>query len=232
MADLQMEHGNSRYANRKCRCDVCRAAHASYERERLRAKPKEIKGSSKIYYTNPCANCGKIVVKRNKHEAAKRKFCSKPCFFEGRELKGLFEVGHEVFYRNPGHSEETKAKMREVNRANARRGPDNANWRGGKRTERKRAMGSFEYRDWRQAVFNQDDYTCRSCGVRGSWVHADHIVDWATDVSLRYEVCNGQTLCYKCHFEKTFGYRDDEKALRWGVPTNKRAQFEVGENNF
>lgn len=61
------------------------------------------------------------------------------------------------------------------------------------------AMGRLEYRLWRAAVFQRDNYTCVACGVRGGQLQADHIKPYALYPELRTSIENGQTLCKKCH---------------------------------
>lgn len=56
-----------------------------------------------------------------------------------------------------------------------------------------------EYREWREAVLERDDYTCQSCGTERGEMHAHHIVRMADDVSLALKVDNGVTLCKRCH---------------------------------
>lgn len=56
-----------------------------------------------------------------------------------------------------------------------------------------------EAQDWRTAIFKRDDYTCQICGVRGTYLEADHIKPWAFFPELRFEMSNGRTLCKKCH---------------------------------
>jgi len=90
-------------------------------------------------------------------------------------------------------SEETRRKISETQRANDLRGERHPNYRNGQRTERKREMQSWQYRDWRTAIFVRDGYQCQMCGVKGSYFHADHIVAWKADESLRYDVANGRT---------------------------------------
>ena len=75
----------------------------------------------------------------------------------------------------------------------------NPNWRGGVTAERKAAMSRIEYKDWRRAVFERDNYTCADCGKRGGDLEADHIKPWAYCPELRYTVSNGRTLCATCH---------------------------------
>jgi 5-methylcytosine-specific restriction endonuclease McrA len=86
-------------------------------------------------------------------------------------------------------------------------------WKGGHRSERKKAMGKREYRIWRVAVFTRDNYTCQECGVRGKYMEADHIKPWALYPELRYAIDNGRTLCKPCHM-KTETY---PKSLLGGV---------------
>ena len=69
----------------------------------------------------------------------------------------------------------------------------------GKRSADKRARQTAEYRAWRTAVFVRDDFTCRSCGLRGGALNADHIKPFATHPELRLDLDNGRTLCVPCH---------------------------------
>jgi 5-methylcytosine-specific restriction endonuclease McrA len=58
---------------------------------------------------------------------------------------------------------------------------------------------SKEADDWRTSVFKRDDYTCQLCGIRGTYLEADHIKPWAYFPELRFELSNGRTLCKTCH---------------------------------
>lgn len=62
-----------------------------------------------------------------------------------------------------------------------------------------RERHSAEYRAWRTAVFRRDDFTCQMCSVRGGYLEADHIKQWAFFPELRFDVDNGRTLCKPCH---------------------------------
>lgn len=136
-------------------------------------------------------------------KTGRKKFCSKPCAYAGRELKGLFQPGHKdlVPSEKRGHSEETKRKLAEIQRKNYIVGERHWNWRGGQRTERKRAMSLYPYRDWRNAVFSRDNWTCQICKMRGGYLEADHIKPWCAFPELRYEVNNGRTVCKPCHLK-------------------------------
>jgi hypothetical protein len=149
-----------------------------------------------------CKHCSKDM-RIEPNQVGRKKFCSKLCMRAGMEYKGLFQKGHPdiVPPEKRGHSEETRAKMREVNRKNARYGPEHPLWQGGAREQRKREMKGYPYRDWRAAVFTRDNWTCQCCGVRGVYLEADHIKPWCAFPDLRYAVDNGRTVCRPCHMK-------------------------------
>lgn len=69
---------------------------------------------------------------------------------------------------------------------------------------------SLEYRLWRKAVFERDDYTCVNCGARNGEgvtvvLQADHIKPFHSHPELRLAIDNGRTLCLGCH-KKTPSY--------------------------
>lgn len=90
------------------------------------------------------------------------------------------------------------------------KGSKHPNWKGGKTTEKARIRYSPEYKNWRKAVFNRDDYTCQDCGIRGTELQAHHIKSFAYFPELRFEISNGATLCVSCH-KKTPNYLKDLK---------------------
>lgn len=53
--------------------------------------------------------------------------------------------------------------------------------------------------EWRESVFERDDYTCQDCGERGVKLNAHHIKRRATHPELATDVDNGVTLCIECH---------------------------------
>lgn len=69
------------------------------------------------------------------------------------------------------------------------------------------ARYSPEAQNWRISVFKRDNYTCLLCGVRGTYIEADHIKPWAYFPELRYDLNNGRTLCRPCHDITKIGYK-------------------------
>ena len=61
-------------------------------------------------------------------------------------------------------------------RMRAKRGSLNPRWKGGISTLNHSIRDCKKGLDWRQAVFERDDYTCQVTGQRGGRLHAHHIV--------------------------------------------------------
>lgn len=80
------------------------------------------------------------------------------------------------------------------------RGPDNPQWKGGPRYRRQAWMSRYEYKEWRAAVFERDEYTCQMCDKPSNGnIQAHHIRPWSDFPELRFDANNGITLCESCH---------------------------------
>lgn len=64
-----------------------------------------------------------------------------------------------------------------------------------------RDRNSRDYKEWRLAVFERDNFTCQICHKSGCQLEAHHIERWVDNISRRYDVTNGITLCKECHKE-------------------------------
>lgn len=152
-----------------------------------RFKPGQRAWNKKPWIEKTCPACGKIFSVKPCLDRVSA--CSRSCGQKGKisPMKGLVA------------SPETRAKQRAAKLGI--RGPDHWNWRSGGRSERKMAMNRDEYKQWRSAVFERDDFTCQICNVRGVELHADHIKPWSTHPELRFVVDNGRALCVPCHHQ-------------------------------
>lgn len=72
-------------------------------------------------------------------------------------------------------------------------------YKGGITPLHKKIRHSLEYKLWREAVFERDDYTCIWCEQKGGTLNADHIKRFSDFPELRFAIDNGRTLCYNCH---------------------------------
>lgn len=96
--------------------------------------------------------------------------------------------GKKGEYKLPGVSKALKG----------RRGKLARNWQGGKTSLRDRLKKLPEYKQWREAVFKRDNWTCWICEEKG-YLHSHHLKSFTFYPKLAFNVSNGLTLCKFCH---------------------------------
>lgn len=131
-----------------------------------------------------CKTCGVTYLVSLKKSIRKSQYCSYMC-----QPKGHWNKGRHL-------TNEHKAKL-----AEAFRGERSPFWQGGITAKHQLIRSSWEYQEWRKAVFERDDYTCQECQARGVKLNADHILPFAYFPEHRFDVSNGRTLCVPCHEE-------------------------------
>lgn len=96
----------------------------------------------------------------------------------------------------------TRKKLSEIHKREL-----NSNWKGGVSSENEIIRGSVGYRLWRNKVFKHDNYTDQKSGVKGVYLVAHHILNFADYPELRFVVDNGITLSREAHdeFHKIYG---------------------------
>lgn len=110
---------------------------------------------------------------------------------------------------------EWKEKIRESNIGKkSPSGSKHWNWKGGVTPINHLRRNSTEYKLWRKAVFERDNYTCIWCGAKNGngkrvILNADHIKPWVHFPELRFAIDNGRTLCRPCH-ETTFIFNGNQ----------------------
>lgn len=85
-----------------------------------------------------------------------------------------------------------------------------SDWDGFSRSKHVRERFTVAYKEWRESVFDRDDYTCQRCDKRSRSgepvkLNAHHIFNFKSHPDLRLDVNNGITLCYECHSQKVDG---------------------------
>ncbi len=73
--------------------------------------------------------------------------------------------------------------------------------------EREKGRNYPEYREWREDIYERDDYTCQISGERGIELNAHHLESYDNNEGLRIVVSNGITIGKKYHkkFHKIYG---------------------------
>lgn len=134
----------------------------------------------------------------------------------GRKLSKVVRRKMSKSHLGKKHTPEEIAKITLANLGNKngignrgctlRVGNKNPNWKGGITPVNMKIRKSFEYKQWRTAVFKRDNFTCVWCNSKESGtLNADHIKPFAYFPELRLDINNGRTLCVRCH-KKTESY--------------------------
>ncbi len=144
--------------------------------------------------TKNCLVCGKEFYEWN-YQKGKRRFCSQTCsnVFNAEHLSKIrMRAGNPMFGKRPWN----KGKFGAVKGV---RGEKNHFWKGGITDESHRARTSGEWKKWRKAVFERDNYTCQICKLRGGKLVPHHVKLFRLFKEDRYVIANGVTLCKRCH---------------------------------
>ena len=191
-------------------------------KQRIREALKGKNAGSKVPQVERQCPCGNIFYKTLKRAADIRrgKYCSRKCWIKyhvpwNKNVKGL---------KRPPFSEEWKNKISKTRiEKGLARLENNPRWRGGITTLSDQIRRDSKYKQWRNEVYNRDNYTCVACGEKGNGTNleADHIVPLSLliekmkiktiDDALRsdiWNIDNGRTLCKQCHLKTdTYGWR-------------------------
>lgn len=75
-------------------------------------------------------------------------------------------------------------------------GETHPNWKPVTRKKDRRG----KHGSWARAVIARDNAACRHCGATDVELHAHHIKSFVDHPDLRWDISNGLTLCYRCHW--------------------------------
>lgn len=160
-------------------------------------KVRDSAGTSRRHYKRVCDGCGKIDWVLSTRLKSKCPSC-KPKGYQVRTKKSYSKVSKELWTRD-----DYREKQSKINR---RSGEEHHWWNGGKEIPR---TFTPEYIEWRTNVFKRDKYTCQSCGQVGGNLNAHHIEHWKNNKEKRFNLNNGQTLCFECHVQVHKGDSDE-----------------------
>ena len=92
------------------------------------------------------------------------------------------------------------------------RGENNPNYNPNLTDEdREERRNLLKNKEWRNKVFERDNYICKCCGKKGGSLNAHHLNGYHWDKEHRFDVSNGVTLCDKCHknFHDIYGRKNN-----------------------
>lgn len=190
-----------------------------YSKETLEKKRAAIKKVHELNRGRKLSEEHKANLKKN-HVGSTGKKLSKEHLkklMEGRRKKPRkgFKLSEEhkakISKANSNPSLKTRKKKSASAKARVAKGTHNF-YKGGVTEINKKIRNSSEYKLWRTAVFERDNYTCVWCGLKSQKgvkleIQADHIKPFSLFPELRFAIDNGRTLCRDCHKKTdTFGW--------------------------
>ena len=150
-----------------------------------------------------------------------RKKISKTLKGRRNSIKTEFKKGHIPWLKGKKMSKKTIEKMSKIFKEKFSNPKNHPRWKGGITLTSKRIRNSLQMKIWRKNIFERDKYICQSCGVKGTYLHADHILlfskildklrnkvglDKLYKKAMNYEdlwdINNGRTLCKSCHYKR------------------------------
>jgi len=196
----------SNYKQKYCSQRCSALSHSQTSSQTIRKYRKDRPRNRKI---SKCLICGKEF----EHWAGRKaKYCSRECWNKRnpKVLEECLYCGKEFWSYKRENRKYCSKKCDGLHRRILKQGENTHLWRGGKTKKSKLLRCRVEYREWRNAVFQRDDYTCqgknhpldlpRKCGEGIKvYLHAHHIKSVSEYPELIYEVNNGITLCKNCH---------------------------------
>lgn len=155
-----------------------------------------------------CQTCGKEITTYSSKVKNGQKYCSLNCYWDSRrkpKIERMCEVCNKSFEVNKSQVDYGHARFCSKDCWNVwQRGKNAPNWQGGKTAEKVAIRTRVVYRNWREAVYARDNWTCQECGARSNAeqsvvLNAHHIFSYSDFPEHYLELWNGVTLCVACH---------------------------------
>ena len=171
-------------------------------------KKKFLANASVTKTCNPCRKrvcliCKKIFQAR---PDGKGIYCSRKCWNKRNPpiMKECLYCGKEFWTYDRLTKKYCRKKCYSLHKRELQKGDNSHFWRGGKTKLNKLIRTRAKYQEWRNSVFERDNWTCQKCGIasgigRRVYLHAHHIKQYSEFPKLIYKKENGLTLCKNCH---------------------------------
>lgn len=126
---------------------------------------------------------------KNKLKETNMKKYGCECVFQSEEIKEKIKSTNMEKYGFDNYMK--YAKVNELYR-----GEKSSHWKPIKKVI---SRWNSDYITWRNYILERDNYTCQCCNSTKCKLEAHHINNWKDNPDIRYDICNGITLCYDCH---------------------------------
>lgn len=159
-------------------------------------------------YRKLCFSCGKIGERNPQYGKIGK---NNPLFGKHRteETKNKISKSKLGIPISEEHKDKLRGKRPHLS------GKNNPKWDHSKTDEERLQKRAYpEYHNWRLAVYERDNYTCKLCGNnKGGNLNSHHIDSYASNPDKRTLLENGVTLCNSCHknFHHRYGYGNNTK---------------------
>lgn len=197
-------------------CDNCGKSFSKYEskisKHNFCCRDCYLTYHSKEVPICKCQICGKEF-RGDKYNA--NKYCSRDCYLQAHMIQNKERqcpTCKKIFIAKSSNDKYCCIECYNKDR-HMPKGPQHWNWKGGiSITNDER--DSFQYKNWRKAIFERDNFKCQKCGSKEK-INAHHIFAWKYYPEKRYDIDNGITLCENCHIKlhQQFGY-DTKKPIK------------------
>ncbi len=165
----------------------------------------QFKKDNSLQRVKVCIICGKIYQCRSQFKYDTSRYCSRKCLGQANKIRLAGNVPYEMTDKTRKAISEAKTG---VSIWGGRRGKmewmigeNNKNWKGGVgRKHNRHIRKGLEFKEWREKVFKNDNWTCQYCGKRCLEIHPHHIFSFTDYPDFRFYPSNGITLCRDCHY--------------------------------
>ena len=144
--------------------------------------------------TKECLQCKSTIVLKIKRDIDRKNFCNRSCM---GSYYGKRRIEHVKSMIKLSQTPEANSKKSHKGEKHPRFIKD--------RTKLKSKRPRKEQIEFRNKVFERDNYTCQICFKYGEKLQADHIKPYCAYPELKDDINNGRTLCVDCH-KKTDTY--------------------------
>lgn len=219
-------------------CEVCGEKFTSSRKEAKYCSEKCQHLARRNRVKVKCSYCGKeLEVIKSKADSQEYFYCNQQCRTEHLKtiMKGTNNPNfNKVKYNCDGCNKEIYIKPYKIksqkhifcseecytkNIGKFYKGENNSNWNKNLTSEERELKRRYpKYYEWRNKVYERDNYTCQICGSsKSGTLIAHHLNGYNWDIEHRTDIDNGITLCTRCH---------NEFHNKFGCGNNTKEQFE------